>query len=58
MVSAAADLTLLLLSDGRALTCGMPGKCTIPALENGVSYIQVRMGQGLKKAPEGTEDFR
>ena len=45
-VSAGGSHTVLLRSDGSAITCGQnfAGQCNIPPLEEGVSYRQVSAG--------------
>eukprot|EP00435_Cladocopium_sp_Y103_P071294 s132_g37.t1 len=48
MVSAGRCHTLLLESDGSAVVCGtnLFGECSIPALEEGLSYTQASAGRG------------
>ena len=46
MVSAGGDHTVLLRSDGQAVACGSwrQGQCSIPPLDEGLSYSQVSAG--------------
>eukprot|EP00435_Cladocopium_sp_Y103_P060050 s175_g21.t2 len=46
-VSAGGNHTVLLLSDGNAVACGMNdlGQCTIPPLDDGISYTRVSAGE-------------
>ena len=47
MVSAGAGHTVLLRSDGQVVACGknQNGQCSIPPLEEGISYTQVSAGE-------------